>query len=125
MNRLVALIEKTRSESQSIAVVVKRELKTIDDAREAGITWSKISDAVGFPEKWREVQRAYSREKQRQKIKGVLPETRKEVAKEKDEEQKESVPAKEKVEAVKRKIPRIDLEKKDREPNLFERMKLY
>lgn len=69
-NRLVSLVEKAKSECTSIALAVRNDLKTIEEAREAGLTWSGISEGLGFPGKLREVQRAYSREKARQQKKG-------------------------------------------------------
>lgn len=80
-NRLVSLVEKAKSECQSIALAVRNDLKTIEEARKSGLTWSEISEGLGFPGKLREVQRAYSREKNRlgaKKEKVVVPEKKKE-----------------------------------------------
>jgi hypothetical protein len=78
VNRLVSLVEKAKSECHSIAGAVRHDLKTIEDAREAGLTWAEISEALGFPDKWREIQRAYSRERRRaKKEKEVVPEKKK------------------------------------------------
>ena len=93
VNRLVSLVEKAKSECHSIAGAVRHDLKTIGDAREAGITWAEISEALGFPDKWREIQRAYSRERRRaKKEKEVVPEKKKEAMPDaKAKIQKESV----------------------------------
>ena len=94
MNRLVSLVEKAKSECHSIAGAVRHDLKTIEDARETGLTWAEISKALGFPDKWREIQRAYSRERRRakkEKEKEVIPEqkTEKRIGVERKEEKKE------------------------------------
>ena len=70
-NRLVSLVEKAKSECQSIALAVRHDFRTIEEAREAGLTWGEITEGLGFHQKWREVQRAYSREKARRENKGV------------------------------------------------------
>ena len=122
-NGLISLLEKARRNRQKISVVVELEFATIAELRKLSVPWVEIAESLGFAGRFHGVEKAFLRLKRKKKV--VVPEIRKEVAKEKDEEQKEPVSAKEKVEAVKRKIPRIDLEKKDRELNLFERMKLY
>ena len=76
-NRLVSLVEKAKSECQRIALAVRHDFKTIEDARGLGLTWKDIADGLGFIGKWREVQVAFSREKVRREKKGekeVMPE---------------------------------------------------
>ena len=79
-NRLVSLVEKAKTECQSIAQAVRNDFETIGEAREACLTWNEIADGLGFVGKWREVQVAYSREKRRRakKEKEVVPEKKKE-----------------------------------------------
>ena len=70
-NRLVSLVEKAKAECQGLSLAVKNDFKTIEEAREAGLTWGEITEGLGFHlDKWREVQRAYSREKARLEKKG-------------------------------------------------------
>ena len=70
-NRLISLVQKAKSECDGIAQAVRNDLQTIEEARKAGMTWTKITEGLGFPAgRYREVQRAYSREKARLEKRG-------------------------------------------------------
>ena len=91
-NRLIALAEKGKPCRQSVSQAVRDDMETIEKARGKGFSWAEISEALGFPDKWREIQRAYSRERRRaKKEKEVIPEqkTEKRIGVERIEEKKE------------------------------------
>lgn len=66
-NSLNTLIEKAKNDHKSVTKEVRRKLNLVDEARQERIPWSKIADALGFPGKFREVEKAYRKEKQNQK----------------------------------------------------------
>lgn len=71
-NSLNTLIEKAKNDHQSVTKEVRRNLNLVDEARQERISWSKIADALGFPGKFREVEKAYRKEKQNQKTEKKL-----------------------------------------------------
>ncbi len=93
---LNTLIENVKNDHKSVTKEVRRNLNLVDEARQERIPWSKIADALGFPGKFREVEKAYRKEKQNQKtekkIEEVMAEKKKEIMPDaKAKIQKESV----------------------------------
>lgn len=76
-NRLISLVIKAKSACQNMAQAVRNDLRTIDDARDSGMTWVEIADGLGFPGKDREIRKAYSREIRKQKTEKRIGEEKK------------------------------------------------
>lgn len=78
--KLISLLDKgQRVQPDILGAAIRVEFENIAKARQLGISWNEIAEALGFPGKGKLASASYSRERQRRakKEKEVTPEKKK------------------------------------------------
>ncbi len=78
--KLISLLDKgQRVQPDILGAAIRVEFENIAKARQLGISWNEIAEALGFPGKGKLASASYSRERrQAKKEKEVVPEKKKE-----------------------------------------------